>query len=1024
MVACREILCIESEGETLLKLKRHLKDPSNRLSSWNASAISRCCHWSGVLCSNITAHVTELHLRTSYLAFDDGYEFDEEAYTRSQFGGDINPCLVDLKHLNYLDLSGNHFESMPIPSFLPTMTSLTHLNLSNAGFMGPIPPQIGNLSNLVYLDLGYVANGTIPSQIANLTNLLYLDLRRYYYKEKALFTENVDWLSSLSKLEYLDLGGTNLSPSFHFFHILQTLPSLMHLHLSRCTLPLYNQPSLLNSSSLLTLDLSYSSPISFVPKWVFGVKKLVFLDLSYNFFKGSIPDGIRNLTLLENLHLSGNSFSSSIPDWFYGSFRHLTYLDLSYNNLQGTISDALGNMTSLVTLHLSGNQFDGPIPTSFGNLCNLREIYFSNLKLNQKVNEILEILAPCISHGLTTLEVQNSQLPGNLTNKLGDFKNIDTLDFYGNNIGGDLPRSLGKLSSLTFLILSENQFSGNPFESLGSLSKLSALYIHDNRFQGVVKEDHFANLTRLKSFYASGNNLTLKVGPSWHPTLQLFYLDMSCWQLGPNFPSWIHSQNKLLSISMSNTGISDSIPSWFWKTFSQAEYLNLSYNHIHGELWTTLTNPISISVVDLSANNLNGKLPSLSNVVGSLDLSNNLFSKSMADFLCQNQDKPMGLEFLNLASNNLSGEIRDCWMHWPDLVDVNLQSNNFVGNLPSSMGSLAELQSLHIRNNSLSGTFPTILKKTTKLIILDLGENKFSGRIPSWIGESASNMRVLILRSNKLFGHIPNTICDMRLLQILDLAQNNLSGNIPSCFNRLNAITWTNISPYPLIYCDTVNNTYVYGQSCIISVLLWLKGRGDEYKNFLGLVTSIDLSNNQLEGEIPREITYLNGLNFLNLSHNQLIGHIPPSIGNMGPLQSIDFSRNQLSGEIPPSISNLSFLSMLDLSYNHLKGKIPTGTQLQTFNASNFIGNNLCGPPLLISCSSNRKIDSYDDNGKGNDSHGVNWFFVSMAFGFVVGFWTVIGPLFICRSWRYAYFHFLDHVWFKLQSSFLCNFTV
>jgi len=80
----------------------------------------------------------------------------------------------------------------------------------------------------------------------------------------------------------------------------------------------------------------------------------------------------------------------------------------------------------------------------------------------------------------------------------------------------------------------------------------------------------------------------------------------------------------------------------------------------------------------------------------------------------------------------------------------------------------------------------------------------------------------------------------------------------------------------------------------LVSVLLWLNGRGDEYKNFLGLVTNIDLSSNKLLGEIPREITDLNALNFLNLSHNQLIGHIPQGIGNMGSLQSIDFYRNQL----------------------------------------------------------------------------------------------------------------------------------
>ncbi|XP_025981920.1 receptor-like protein EIX2 [Glycine max] len=112
----------------------------------------------------------------------------------------------------------------------------------------------------------------------------------------------------------------------------------------------------------------------------------------------------------------------------------------------------------------------------------------------------------------------------------------------------------------------------------------------------------------------------------------------------------------------------------------------------------------------------------------------------------------------------------------------------------------------------------------------------------------------------------------------------------------------------------------------------------------------------------------------------------------MGSLQSIDFSRNQLSGEIPPTISNLSFLSMLDVAYNHLKGKIPTGTQLQTFDASSFIGNNLCGPPLPINCSSNGKTHSYE----GSDGHGVNWFFVSATIGFIVGFWIVIAPLLIC----------------------------
>ncbi|KAL2577757.1 hypothetical protein AAZV13_16G156200 [Glycine max] len=1163
---CRESVCIPSERETLLKFKNNLIDPSNRLWSWNHNH-TNCCHWYGVLCHNVTSHLLQLHLNSSlsdafYYDYDGYYHFDEEAYRRWSFGGEISPCLADLKHLNYLDLSGNVFlregmsipsflgtmtslthldlsltglmgkipsqignlsnlvyldlggystdlkpplfaenlvyldlssevangtvpsqignlsklryldlsfnrflgEGMAIPSFLGTMTSLTHLDLSFTGFRGKIPPQIGNLSNLVYLDLRYVANGTVPSQIGNLSklryldlsyndfegmaipsflcamtslthldlsltefygkippqignlsNLVYLDLGGYSGFEPPLFAENVEWVSSMWKLEYLHLRNANLSKAFHWLHTLQSLPSLTHLYLSLCTLPHYNEPSLLNFSSLQTLYLyntSYSPAISFVPKWIFKLKKLVSLQLRGNEIQGPIPCGIRNLTHLQNLDLSSNSFSSSIPDAL-GNLTSLVELDLSGNQLEGNIPTSLGNLTSLVEIDLSYSQLEGNIPTSLGNLCNLRVIDLSYLKLNQQVNELLEILAPCISHGLTRLAVQSSRLSGNLTDHIGAFKNIELLDFFNNSIGGALPRSFGKLSSLRYLDLSMNKFSGNPFESLRSLSKLLSLHIDGNLFHGVVKEDDLANLTSLTEFAASGNNFTLKVGPNWIPNFQLTYLDVTSWQLGgPSFPLWIQSQNQLQYVGLSNTGIFDSIPTQMWEALSQVLYLNLSRNHIHGEIGTTLKNPISIPTIDLSSNHLCGKLPYLSSDVFQLDLSSNSFSESMNDFLCNDQDKPMLLEFLNLASNNLSGEIPDCWMNWTSLVDVNLQSNHFVGNLPQSMGSLADLQSLQIRNNTLSGIFPTSLKKNNQLISLDLGENNLSGTIPTWVGENLLNVKILRLRSNSFAGHIPSEICQMSHLQVLDLAQNNLSGNIRSCFSNLSAMTLMNQSTDPRIYSQAQSSMPYSSMQSIVSALLWLKGRGDEYRNFLGLVTSIDLSSNKLLGEIPREITYLNGLNFLNLSHNQLIGHIPQGIGNMRLLQSIDFSRNQLSGEIPPSMANLSFLSMLDLSYNHLKGNIPTGTQLQTFDASSFIGNNLCGPPLPINCSSNGKTHSYE----GSDGHGVNWFFVSMTIGFIVGFWIVIAPLLICRSWRYAYFHFLDHVWFKLQS--------
>ena len=137
----------------------------------------------------------------------------------------------------------------------------------------------------------------------------------------------------------------------------------------------------------------------------------------------------------------------------------------------------------------------------------------------------------------------------------------------------------------------------------------------------------------------------------------------------------------------------------------------------------------------------------------------------------------------------------------------------------------------------------------------------------------------------------------------------------------------------------------------------------------------------------------------------------------MGSLESIDFSINQLSGQIPPSMSSLTFLSHLNLSNNNFTGKIPLSTQLQSFNALGFIGNKLCGLPLSNNCTINDVNPDKENKGsKHNGGLEVDWFFVSMALSFVVGFWGVCDPLLLNKQWIIMYFQFLDHTGYKLKS--------
>ncbi|WOG86445.1 hypothetical protein DCAR_0205650 [Daucus carota subsp. sativus] len=54
---------------------------------------------------------------------------------------------------------------------------------------------------------------------------------------------------------------------------------------------------------------------------------------------------------------------------------------------------------------------------------------------------------------------------------------------------------------------------------------------------------------------------------------------------------------------------------------------------------------------------------------------------------------------------------------------------------------------------------------------------------------------------------------------------------------------------------------------------------------------SIDLSNNNISGEIPEELMHLRALSNLNLAGNHLAGRIPSRIGNLEKLEFLDLSR-------------------------------------------------------------------------------------------------------------------------------------
>ena len=331
---------------------------------------------------------------------------------------------------------------------------------------------------------------------------------------------------------------------------------------------------------------------------------------------------------------------------------------------------------------------------------------------------------------------------------------------------------------------------------------------------------------------------------------------------------------------------------------------------------------------------------------------------------------------------------------------------------PTSLGVLCSLEILKLNDNNFGGEIPDALQNCSSLRSIDLGDNKLSGKIPLWIGGSnVSKLSRLRLRSNYFSGCISQQLCNLQGLHILDLSHNSLSGTIPMCLDNLTSLV--------------NDDSYEHNYDVLEQATLTLKGEELVYNTTLYLVKSIDLSSNNLQGEIPEEISSLIMLGTLNLSMNQLIGKIPSKVGNLHWLETLDLSHNHFSGQIPQSLSSLTSLSHLNLSYNNLSGRIPSGNQLQTLiDPSIYMENpSLCGVPLITKCPGDDTFpskDTKDINEGGNDEL---WFYVSMVFGFIVGFWGVCGTLILKTSWRYAYFQFFDSIKDKIALAIALKVT-
>ncbi|XP_071735632.1 receptor-like protein EIX1 [Rutidosis leptorrhynchoides] len=876
-------------------------------------------------------------------------------------------------YVTRLDLRTNseQLEGNELNSSLSELTRLSYLDLSGNYFhTSPIPDFIGSMRQLRYLNLSSAGfAGVVSHQIGNLSRLRVLDLSdRNSMME--LVVDDFTWLTRLLSLEHLDLSGVNVTGDGAFDKLLlYMIPSLKELHLSNCGLSnshfnITHFDSNITRSTIQTLDLSSNSFEGQFPLFLQNMTSLRVLDLSTNKLNSSIP-------LMNNvveLNLAGNRFSG-IQDT--GVWRQclIKQLDLSFNYMKGGFTGPSTNVSEcakydLETLILNDNKLNGFIPESLGNLTSLQDLVLSG-----------------------------NQLTGPIPTSIGKLAFLQRLDLSENLLNGTIPSSMGRLSKLQFLDLSSNLLQGSIPDSTGQLSKLQFLDISNNSLSGVITEAHFANMSMLIHLAATSNHmLSFKISLDWEPPFQLRNVLLGSCKFNSEFPPWIRTQTRLVILILSNTSISGPLPDWF-RELPVIAILDLSHNYLTGPLTNLPSNP---TTEYYSPSAFIERLADYALVSRLLLLKNNFFNGLIPDSLCDARD----LVILDLSKNMLSGNVPDCFGSFDDLNVMILSSNRLSGVIPSSLGKLGRsIQWLHLNNNSFHGELPENLSNLTSLNVLDLGENRLSGSIPKWIGGKVKFLAVLRLHDNNFMGRIPQELCELSSdLQILDFGDNYLTGTIPHCFGNLRGMSGGG------------SNLYFSGgfEQSVIQVM---RGVSLEYTTIMRYVVNMDLSSNNLEGQIPNELTSLSGLIGFNLSNNNLTGPIPDKIGDMNSLMSLDLSSNELSGTIPSSISWLTFLSHLNLSENKLSGRIPTGSQLQTLiDPSIYAGNSdLCGSPLTKRCDRDEVVVTRGNNDSGQeeeDDFEMIWIYATTS-GFITGFMGILGVLVLKDKWRSAVFNFV-----------------
>ncbi|KAG7585330.1 Leucine-rich repeat typical subtype [Arabidopsis thaliana x Arabidopsis arenosa] len=996
--------CIEKERKGLLDLKAYVNKEYSY--DWSNDTKSDCCLWERVECDRTSGRVIGLFLNQTFsdpirINLSLFHPFEElQTLNLYDFGctgwfDDIHgyKSLGKLKKLEILDIGNNEVNNSILP-FLNAASSLRTLILHGNNMEGIFPmKELKDLRNLELLDLsGNFLIGPVPG-LAVLDKLHALDLSDNTFSG-SLGREGYKSFERLKNLEILDLSENGVNNTvLPFLNSASSLKTLvLHGNNMEGTFPI---KELKNLRNLELLDLSKNEFVGPVPDLA-NFHNLQGLDLSDNKFSGSLDNkGLCQLKNLRELDLSQNKFTGQFPQCF-DSLTQLQVLDISSNQFNGTVPSLIRNLDSIEYLALSDNEFEGFF--SFELIANLSKLKVFKLSSRSNLLHLKKLTSLQPKFQLSVIELQNCNLE-NVPSFIQHQKDLRVINLSNNKLTGAFPFwLLEKYPNLRVLLLQNNSLTILELPRLLNHS-LQILDLSANSFDQRLPENIGKVLSNLKHLNLSNNGFQWILPSSFGEMKDIKFLDLS------------------------HNNFSGSLPMEFLIGCYSLHTLKLSYNKFFGQIFPKPTNFGSLVVLIANNNLFTGIADGLLNLqsLGVLDLSNNYLQGVIPSWF-----GGFFFAYLFLSNNLLEGTLPSTLFNIPTFKILDLSGNKFSGNLPSHFNGM-NMSLLYLNDNEFSGTIPSTLIED--VLVLDLRNNKLSGTIPHFVKNEF--ILSLLLRGNTLTDYIPTDLCGLRSIRILDLANNRLKGSIPSCLNnvsfgkRLDYEVNGDKLPFEInddeelaVYSRLLVLPREYSSDytgiLMFNVEFASKSRYDSYtQESFNFMFGLDLSSNELGGNIPKELGDLQRIRALNLSHNSLSGFIPGSFSNLTDIESIDLSFNLLRGPIPQDLSKLDYMVVFNVSYNNLSGSIPSHGKFSSLDETNYIG----GSAINRSCDDNNTAGFLESDSQSEDEEttiDMEIFYWSLAATCGVTWITFI--VFVCfdSPWRRA--------WFRLVEAFISFF--